>query len=440
MTNVNSSFGSLVEHESFAPGTNPSFSSLLQGRNHSFPSCQTSMGRFALPTNNYLNYNSAPTAEGLDNTLLMPAPNSNDKYPTILQSQLLATQAAATSGSNLLCMYPPSLVSQHSFSTNPFSVPFSSIYASQQTSASLHAAAQSLQQSFLLGQNLQNTNSCNTNNYENINNNNNEGQMSPFHTNPASAYNTNFPNNITCNTISLTNLTNYANSKTTNSTDTPAQVSYKQPLGDGSESNPSTFSEQPEKPSHQKNTKKATAKTKSKRPFSSTTTTTTTTTTECASAEKDFEGKWGERFEELRQYAEAHGDCLVPDGYTQNPKLARWVREQRSQYKNLQQGKPSHMTPGRVDSLNELQFAWSLRETVDWKDRFDELCLYKNKFGDCLVPTHYDINTQLGTWVANQRKHYRLSKQGKRSMMTPERISLLESIGFKWVVRSKKSK
>lgn len=150
---------------------------------------------------------------------------------------------------------------------------------------------------------------------------------------------------------------------------------------------------------------------------------------------RKFDGKWGERLEQLRAYKDTHGDCLVPDGYSANPKLARWVREQRGQFKNLRDGKPSHMTQERMAALNELNFTWSLREKVDWKDRFEELVDYKCKHGDCLVPTNYAPNAQLGTWVANQRKHYRLMREGKRSIMTQERIVLLERAGFQWSIR-----
>jgi hypothetical protein len=150
---------------------------------------------------------------------------------------------------------------------------------------------------------------------------------------------------------------------------------------------------------------------------------------------RKFDGKWGERLEQLIQYKKENGDCLVPDGFAANPKLARWVREQRGQFKNLRDGKPSHMTQERMAALNELNFTWSLREKVDWKDRFEELVDYKCKHGDCLVPTNYAPNAQLGTWVANQRKHYRLMKEEKRSIMTPDRVKYLEKIGFQWSIR-----
>jgi hypothetical protein len=40
----------------------------------------------------------------------------------------------------------------------------------------------------------------------------------------------------------------------------------------------------------------------------------------------------------------------------------------------------------------------------------------------------------LGTWVRNQRKHYRLHQEGKKSSITIFRIQALESLGFEWGV------
>ena len=39
--------------------------------------------------------------------------------------------------------------------------------------------------------------------------------------------------------------------------------------------------------------------------------------------------KWLATLEELKKYKEEHGDCIVPRGYSLNPKLASWVAEQR---------------------------------------------------------------------------------------------------------------
>jgi hypothetical protein len=44
---------------------------------------------------------------------------------------------------------------------------------------------------------------------------------------------------------------------------------------------------------------------------------------------KKTDTKWLTTLEELQKYRPAHGDCIVPRGYTLNPRLASWVAEQR---------------------------------------------------------------------------------------------------------------
>jgi hypothetical protein len=68
------------------------------------------------------------------------------------------------------------------------------------------------------------------------------------------------------------------------------------------------------------------------------------------------------RLEELRQYSEDHGDCLVPRKYPSNPALADWVSTQRHQYKLYQDGKHSNMTATRIQQLEALGFEWGPRK------------------------------------------------------------------------------
>lgn len=44
---------------------------------------------------------------------------------------------------------------------------------------------------------------------------------------------------------------------------------------------------------------------------------------------KKKDTKWLNTLEELKEYKEEHGDCIVPRGYSHNPRLASWVAEQR---------------------------------------------------------------------------------------------------------------
>jgi hypothetical protein len=70
---------------------------------------------------------------------------------------------------------------------------------------------------------------------------------------------------------------------------------------------------------------------------------------------------WGDRLEELRQFKEEFSHCNVPSNYSENPRLATWIKCQRRQYKLYTEGKPSNMTPQRVNELEKLGFEWELR-------------------------------------------------------------------------------
>mmetsp|Transcript_13051 Transcript_13051/g.19878 ORF Transcript_13051/g.19878 Transcript_13051/m.19878 type:complete len:740 (+) Transcript_13051:2-2221(+) len=141
---------------------------------------------------------------------------------------------------------------------------------------------------------------------------------------------------------------------------------------------------------------------------------------------------WGKRYTELKAFKEATGTCKVPSRYDANPQLGNWVAKQRRQYNMLTKGEGSTMTQAQLTALESIGFIWDLRDTASWDDRVEELRLYKNETGHCLVPRHYPSNPQLGQWVSTQRVQYRLMQEGKGGVMTPERASLLDSLDFIW--------
>jgi Helicase associated domain len=67
-----------------------------------------------------------------------------------------------------------------------------------------------------------------------------------------------------------------------------------------------------------------------------------------------------------------------------------------------------------------------------WTVKFHELCQYRQRHGNCLVPHNYKPNMLLARWVKRQRYQYKLFKEGKASTMTEERAAALKAIGFVW--------
>ena len=148
-------------------------------------------------------------------------------------------------------------------------------------------------------------------------------------------------------------------------------------------------------------------------------------------------GQWSEKFEELCQYREKMGHCLVPHTFTENLALARWVKRQRYQYKLMLEGKSSTMTEDRVKALEDIGFVWDSQGAA-WGDRLHELQNFRAEFHHCNVPSNYCENPRLATWIKCQRRQYKLYMENKPSNMTIFRIQELEKLGFEWELRSYK--
>ena len=101
-------------------------------------------------------------------------------------------------------------------------------------------------------------------------------------------------------------------------------------------------------------------------------------------------------------------DSNVPARYAKNRRLGIWVSAQRQQKKiidTIDESKPGRsapLTPERVNLLNELGFTWTIRSRdslgESWNQRLEELKAYKNQHGDCLVPSRYPPNPELGEY------------------------------------------
>lgn len=85
----------------------------------------------------------------------------------------------------------------------------------------------------------------------------------------------------------------------------------------------------------------------------------------------ESEIKWNSKFEELREYSVAYGDCMVPQHYEENPPLGLFVKNQRRQYKLMKMEKKSSMTKERVEKLESIGFVWNTRDYCPENDPSD---------------------------------------------------------------------
>lgn len=66
---------------------------------------------------------------------------------------------------------------------------------------------------------------------------------------------------------------------------------------------------------------------------------------------------WEHRYNELVQYKETVGDCLVPVAY-ENTQLANWVSTQRQEWKKWRDGRESRLSDEKVQILQTLGFCF----------------------------------------------------------------------------------
>jgi hypothetical protein len=121
--------------------------------------------------------------------------------------------------------------------------------------------------------------------------------------------------------------------------------------------------------------------------------------------------QWCDSFRQLCEYRVQFGHCLVPQGYSPNPKLGQWVSNQRTRHGKKTEEKKTSMAAERIRTLDGIGFDWGTTKigvASIWSVRFQQLCDFKAQFGNYFVPIKYSANPKLGAWVSKQRCNYRL--------------------------------
>lgn len=221
-----------------------------------------------------------------------------------------------------------------------------------------------------------------------------------------------------------------------------------------------------------------------------------TNTSRPPSGEKPLSGEdyFEMMFQALLEYRELHGDCLVPQRWKENRKLADWVSDLRTannrdlldqdrvrrldevgfdwdpigtrwevMFQQLLEFKREHghtdvsqgstkykalagwvrnqraamqnnrpIIAGRAKRLEEIGFNWRLIEPNLWDTMFERLIEFKKTYGHCNVPQKWPVDRRLGRWVNSNRFRTQRLKE--------HQIKKLDSIGFVWNMKPPKSK
>jgi hypothetical protein len=146
--------------------------------------------------------------------------------------------------------------------------------------------------------------------------------------------------------------------------------------------------------------------------------------------------KWMDHWKMLKEYRDKHGHVQVPTHYADNPKLGRWVHTQRHQRRLQQKMKKSCMTQGRVDLLDQLEFSWEVRPSLErpratWQQRLDELKDFYAMHEHFRVPP--GTHPQLHSWCQEQKHRLKNVEKNNKDVsrrMGPDRIKELQDMGF----------
>jgi hypothetical protein len=130
---------------------------------------------------------------------------------------------------------------------------------------------------------------------------------------------------------------------------------------------------------------------------------------------------WMKMYQRLVEYKKKNGTAGVPQRCKADPKLSKWVHNQRQRCRDNEQ----------MELLNAIGFEWQSAgrfRRSQWEEMYQRLVKYKKLHGTTLVPQRYEADRSLGRWVNKQRTYCKLKS----------RVDLLNGIGFVWNVKEKK--
>ncbi|GJQ12906.1 hypothetical protein GpartN1_g4697.t1 [Galdieria partita] len=131
--------------------------------------------------------------------------------------------------------------------------------------------------------------------------------------------------------------------------------------------------------------------------------------------------RWNRKFMELVEFQRKHGHLEVEKGVRNDTfrPLYNWVIKQRFLYRY------GLLDEERVCRLKGIGF--DFKETQnEWKFRIKELAAYKAIYGNCDVPSDYEMNPGLASWVQKIREEWR------RGKMSIAKYRELVGLGFRW--------
>ena len=153
-------------------------------------------------------------------------------------------------------------------------------------------------------------------------------------------------------------------------------------------------------------------------------------------SERQAVKSFDQRIEDLQAYQEKHGHVNVKKGKeVEDKSLYSWLGEMRRARKHPEKS-TTLINEERIASLDALGFDWAVKEHIvkSFEQRIEDLRAYKEKHGHINVRKSDDKSMYDFCMKMRQaRKHPEKSDR----ILTDERIASLDTLGFKWTVRTR---
>ena len=140
----------------------------------------------------------------------------------------------------------------------------------------------------------------------------------------------------------------------------------------------------------------------------------------------ELRNRWMRNYNKLAEYFKLNRHSNFPTGEKENKQIADWVLVQRRERKK------GELEDYKIEELNKINFNWEnvlpTSNGIDkhWQVKFDLLVKYKEQFNSVSVP---QSNKEIGRWVNDQRVNF------QRDKLSPQKIKMLNEIGFIWVAK-----
>ncbi len=136
---------------------------------------------------------------------------------------------------------------------------------------------------------------------------------------------------------------------------------------------------------------------------------------------------WEQNYRAAKAYYEEHGDLSVPHDYVDKNgiRLGVWLAKMRAAGNGVSY-RGAELTPEQRKRLDALGMQWTSRHDAAWLQNFEEVRLYKERYGHLDVPVAYvsENGNRLGKWLRHQREAY------KAGTLSAERVEKLLALGM----------